>query len=324
MKIVFGIINGWLAAMLLAFAPIASAQNWPIHPIHMVVPFAPGGGTDILARLIGQKLSTALGQQIIIENKPGGSSIIGSQTVERAAPDGYTLLMVDSTFMINPGLRPELPYNTLKDFAPVIHLASGPVILVVHPSVPAKNVRELIALAKAHPDTMFFGSGGNGASTHLAGELFNLAAGVKISHVPYKGTGEAFAAVLANQVPMTFTGISSARPAVEFGKLRALAVTGNQRSPALPDVPTFDEAGLHGVDSSTHWQVLAPARTPRSVILRLNSEIGKVLADPDIKARVLTLGYIVAGGSPEDLAALNKEQVAKWTKVIQSAHISIQ
>lgn len=324
MKIALGMMNSWLAAMLLAFAPIASAQSWPTNPIRMVVPFAPGGGTDILARLIAQKLSIGLGQQIIIENRPGGSSIIGSQTVERAAPDGYTLLMVDSTFMINPGLRSDLPYNTLKDFAPVIHLATAPVILVVHPSQPVKSARELIALAKAHPDTLFFGSGGNGASTHLAGELFNLAAGVKISHVPYKGTGEAFAAVLANQVPMTFTGISSARPAVEAAKLRALAVTGNQRSPALPDVPTFDEAGLHGVDSSTHWQVLAPARTPRSVILRLNSELVKVLADPDIKARVLKLGYVVAGGAPEDLATLNKQEVEKWTKVIQAAHISIQ
>lgn len=317
------LIKAWLAAMLLVFASIAPAQNWPARQIRVVVPFVPGGGTDILTRLIAPKLSAALGQQIIVENKPGGSSIIGSQIVAQAAPDGHTLLAVDSTFMINPGLRRDLPYDTLKDFAPVIHLATAPVILVVHPSLPVRNLRELIALAKAGPGTLFFGSGGIGASTHLAGELVNQAAGIRISHVPYKGTGESFAAVMANQVPMTFAGISSARQAVESGKLRALAVTGNQRAAALPDVPTFDEAGLHGVDS-THWQVLAPARTPRDVILRLNLEIGKVLADPEIKTRVLALGYVVAGGSPEDLAALNEEEVAKWAKVIQAAHITMQ
>lgn len=324
MKAVSGLMGAWLAALLLVFAPAVSAQDWPVKPIRLIVPFAPGGGTDILARLMVPKLSALLGQQIIVENRPGAASIIGTQMVAQAAPDGYTLMMVDSSFIINPGLRPDLPYDTLKDLAPVIHLATGPVILVAHPSLAAKTVRELIAQAKAQPNSLFYGSGGNGASTHLAGELFNLAAGTKISHVPYKGTGEAFAAVLANQVPLTFTGISSARPAVESGKLRALAVTGASRNPALPDVPTFDEAGLAGVDSSTHWQMLAPAGTPRSVVMRLNTEVNKVLKDPEIEQRVVGLGYVVAGGTPDELAALNKEEVAKWTKVIQAAHISIQ
>jgi tripartite-type tricarboxylate transporter receptor subunit TctC len=244
--------------------------------------------------------------------------------VAHANPDGYALLMVDSTFLINPGLRNDLPYNSLKDFAPVIHLATGPVILIAHPSLKANTVSELIALAKAHPGSLFFGSGGNGASTHLAGALFNLAAETDITHVPYKGTGEALGAVLANQVPLTFTGISSARPGVMAGQLKALALTGNARNAAMPNVPTFDEAGLHGVDSSTHWQMLTTAGTPRAVVLRLNTEINKILADPEIQRRVAGLGYITAGGTPEDLGSLIQSEVAKWTKVIQAAHISIQ
>lgn len=300
------------------------AQEWPARPIRLIVPFAPGGGTDILARLIAPKLAESLGQQIVVDNKPGAASIIGTQMAAKADPDGYTALMVDSSFIINPGLRKDLPYDSLKDLTPVVHLATGPVILVAHPSLPANTVGELIAQAKAEPDRLFYGSGGNGASTHLAGELFNLAAGTKIAHVPYKGSGESFAAVLANQVPLTFAGISSARPAIDAGKLKALAVTGTARNPAVPDVPTFDEAGLAGVDSSTHWQMLVPAGTPPEAIARLNTEINKVMQDPEIRERVAGLGYVPAGGSPQDLAALNDKEIAKWTKVIQAAGISIE
>lgn len=324
MKIRFPKFCSGLFAAFLFFSSLASAQDWPSQPIRLVVPFAPGGGTDILARLMAPKLSALLGQQIVVENKPGGSSIIGTQLVAQSAPNGYTILMVDSTFMINPGLRPNMPYDSVKSFDPVIHLAAGPVILVANPSLQAKNLQELIAMAKAKPGSLFYGSGGNGASTHLAGELFNLAAGVKISHIPYKGTGEAFAAVISNQVPLTFTGISSARPAIEGGRLRALAVTGAHRNAALPDVPTFTEAGVPGVDSSTHWQILAPKGTPRNAVLRLNKDFNIVLADPDIKKRVAALGYEPIGGTPEDLAALDKKEIAKWTEVIKAAHISIQ
>jgi tripartite-type tricarboxylate transporter receptor subunit TctC len=319
-----GLMCAWLAAITLFSSPIVSAETWPSKPIRLIVPFAPGGGTDILARLIVPKLSTALGTQIVVENKPGAASITGTQMVARATPDGYTLVMVDSTFMINPGLRNDLPYDSLKDLAPVIHLATGPVILVAHPSLAANTVRELIAQAKAHPGALFYGSGGNGASTHLAGALFNLAAGTDITHVPYKGTGEALGAVLANQVPLTFTGISSARPGVEAGKLKALAVTGSARNSALPNVPTFDEAGLRGVDSSTHWQLLTTAGTPQAVVMRLNTEINKILFDPEVQKRVVGLGYITAGGTPDELGTLINAEVKKWTKVIQAAHISIQ
>jgi tripartite-type tricarboxylate transporter receptor subunit TctC len=320
---------GRLIASTLALAGLAAtvpahAQTWPTRPIRLIVPFAPGGGTDILARLMAPKLGSLLGQQIIVENKPGAASMIGTQMAAQAQPDGYTWVMVDSTFQINPGLRSDLPYDSLKDLAPVIHLASGPVILVSNPALPVKTVRELIDLARKDPDKLFYGSGGNGASTHLAGELFNLAAGTRIGHVPYKGTGEAFAAVLANQVPLTFTGISSARPAVEAGKLRGLAVTGDKRNPALPEVPTFDEAGLHGVDSSTQWQLLTTAGTPVAVIDKINATVNQVLKDPDIQQRVAGLGYVVEGGTPADLMALNKEEIAKWTKVIKAANITLQ
>lgn len=318
----------WLKASILAFictaiAPIAMAEDWPARPIRIMVPFAPGGGTDILARLMAPKLGEALGKQIIIENKPGAASVLGTQLVYQAPPDGYTFLMVDSSFVINPGLR-SLPYDSLTGFEPVIHLATAPVILVAHPSLKDNTVRDLVADAKSRPGALFYGSGGNGASTHLAGELFNVAAHTKITHVPYKGTGEAFSAVLANQVPLTFTGISSAKPAIESGKLKALAVTGDKRNEALPNVPTFQEAGLPGVDSSTHWEMLAPAHTPAAIVQRMNAEVNKVLRDPEIRKRVAALGYDAAGGTPEDLAALNKAEIAKWTEVIKTAHISIQ
>jgi tripartite-type tricarboxylate transporter receptor subunit TctC len=323
------ITRRWLTAALLAsicagIAPAAMADDWPAKPIRIVVPFAPGGGTDILARLMAPKLGEALGKQLIIENKPGAASVLGTQIAYQAPPDGYTFLMVDSSFMINPGLRSNLPYDSLKGFEPVIHLATAPVILVAHPSLKDDSVRDLIADAKAHPGALFYGSGGNGASTHLAGELFNVAAGTKISHVPYKGTGEAFSAVLGNQVPLTFTGISSAKPAIETGKLKALAVTGDKRNDALPNVPTFQEAGLPGVDSSTHWQLLAPAHTPAAIVERMNAEVNKVLRDPEIRKRIAALGYDAAGGTPQDLAALNKAEIAKWTQVIKTAHITVQ
>jgi tripartite-type tricarboxylate transporter receptor subunit TctC len=216
----------------------------------LVIPFAPGGGTDILARVIAPKLSEVLGQQVVVENKPGASSIIGSQIVVQAAPDGYTLMMVDSSIYVNPGLRTSLPYNTLKDLTPIVHMAVAPVILVVHPSVPAQTLAELIALGKAKPESLLYGSGGNGSSPHMAGELFNIASGVPITHVPYKGTGEALSSVLAGQVPLTYSGISSVRQAVEAGRLRALALTGTKRNAALPNVPTFAESGLPSVDAS--------------------------------------------------------------------------
>ncbi len=299
------------------------AQSWPTKPIRVVVPFAPGGGTDILARVLAPRLSELLGQPIVIDNKPGASSIIGSQIVAQAPADGYTLLMVDSSILVNPGLRSNLPYDTLKAFTPISHLAVGPVILVVNPSVPAQNLSELVKLAKAKPGELFYGSGGNGASTHLAGELFKMAANINIGHAPFKGTGEAMAAVMGGQVPMTFTGISSAKQPVAAGRLRALALTGERRHPAMPNVPTFAEAGLKGVDASSHWGLLGPANLPAAIVNQLSAAVNKALAESAIQVRVAGLGFDVKGGLPSDHLKLMEVEIEKWRKVIQTAGIKV-
>lgn len=323
MKLKYLLMNGSLAILSALMSSPSFAQQFPDKPIRLVVPFVPGGGSDVLARIMVPRLSELLGQQFIVDNKPGGSSIIGSQIVTQSAPDGYTLLLVDSSLMVNPGLRSNLPYDTIKDFTPIIHLASGPVIMVIHPSVPAKNLAELIKIAKEKPDTLFYGSGGNGASTHLAGEMFNLAAGVKIAHVPFKGTGEAVSATVGGQIPITFTGISSARAHVESGRLRALAVTGKQRNAALPDIPTFTQAGVTGVDSSSQWGVLGPARLPDSVVKRLNEAFNQVLKEPAVLERIAGLGYLAEGGTPQAFTGLIGVEISKWKHVIDSAGISI-
>jgi tripartite-type tricarboxylate transporter receptor subunit TctC len=311
-----------LVTTLAAFVPLA-AHAWPDRPIKLVVPYGPGGGTDILARILIPQLNEALGQQVVVDNKAGGSSIIGTQYVANAKPDGYTLLMVDSALMVNPSLR-TLPYDTQKDFTSIIHLASGPVILVANPSLKANTVQELVALAKKEPGKMFYGSGGNGASTHLAGELFKIEAGVNIDHIPYKGSGGAMAAVIADTVPITFTGISSARSPVEAGRLKALAVPGQARNAAMPNVPTFAESGLPGVEASSQWGVLGPAGLPPAVINKINQAFNKVLRDPSVIEKVIGLGYTTAGGTPADYANLTNSEIAKWKKVVDTAGIKIQ
>ena len=317
----FTALRAGLALLLLFSTALTQAQNWPTRSIRLVIPFAPGGGTDILARVIAPKLSEVLGQQVVVENKPGASSIIGSQIVVQAAPDGYTVMMVDSLIYVNPGLRTELPYNTMKDLTPVVHMAVAPVILVVHPSVQAQTLAELIALGKAKPESLLYGSGGNGSSPHMAGELFNIASGVPITHVPYKGTGEALSAVLAGQVPLTYSGISSVRQAVEAGRLRALALTGAQRNAALPNVPTFAESGLPSVDCSSHWGLLGPAGMAPDVVAKFNTAVNQVLADVAIKERIAALGYDVAGGPPEAYTKLLNTEIEKWRQVIKTAGI---
>jgi len=317
----FTALRAGLALLLLFSTALTQAQTWPTRSIRLVIPFAPGGGTDILARVIAPKLSEVLGQQVVVENKPGASSIIGSQIVVQAAPDGYTVMMVDSSIYVNPGLRTELPYNTMKDLTPLVHMAVAPVILVVHPSVQAQTLAELIALGKAKPESLLYGSGGNGSSPHMAGELFNIASGVAITHVPYKGTGEALSAVLAGQVPLTYSGISSVRQAVEAGQLRALALTGAQRNAALPNVPTFAESGLPTVDCSSHWGMLGPAGMAPEIVAKFNTAVNQVLADVAIKERIAALGYDVAGGPPEAYTKLLNTEIEKWRQVIKTAGI---
>jgi tripartite-type tricarboxylate transporter receptor subunit TctC len=317
-----------LLAATLALGPglggNAQAQSFPAKSIRVVVPYAPGGGTDILLRTIAGAVSESLGQQLVIDNRPGGATVGGTDVVAKAPADGYTLLAADSTFLTNPGLLKNLPYQTTRDFTGVTMMAKAPVILLVHPSVPARNIGELMALAKAKPGVLNYASGGNGASTHLAGELLKQAAGVNIVHVPYKGTGPAMNDLVAGQVQMSFSGISSARQYVESGQLRAMALTGGKRNPAMPDVPTFDEAGLRGVDAETYWGLYAPAATPPEVLKILSAHFAKVLKSPQLASRLADLGYEPIGDTPQECTAEMKQMIAGWTAVIEKAGIRIE
>jgi len=304
---------------------LAGAQTFPDKPVRIVVPYAPGGGTDNLVRVIAPTVGAALGQQLIIENRPGGASLIGTELVAKAAPDGYTLLATDLAFLVNPGLfKAKMPFDTLKSFSGVTMLATAPVILVVHPSVRANNLAELLALARARPGSLDYASGGYGASTHLAGELMKLAAKVFIVHIPYKGTGPAMADLLAGQVHMQFAGISSARSHVEAGKLRAIAVTGKQRNPAMPRVPTFEESGLSGVDADTYWGLYSPVGVPPAVLATLNKAFVAAVRSPAHAERLAGLGFIPIGNPVQEHTQQMRAMIARWTDVIQKAGIKTE
>jgi tripartite-type tricarboxylate transporter receptor subunit TctC len=310
-------------APALAGAGSARAQTYPTRPIHLVVPFGAGGGTDNLARIAEPFVSRALGQPIIIENRAGGGSVIGMEVVARSAPDGYTLVMTDTSIAVNPSLRP-LPYDTLKDFEPVSLLATAPVILMANPKVPARTLQEFVALAKAQPGKLNYASGGNGASTHLGGELLKLVAGIDIVHVPYRGTGPAMNDLVGGHVDVMFSGISSAKPFMDAGTLRAYAVTGETRNAAVPDVPTFAEAGLGGVTASTYWGVLAPKGTPKDIVEKVNAAFAQAMKDPAIAARIGELGYLPIAGGPSDYAENLRGEIEKWGKVVRSANIKVE
>jgi tripartite-type tricarboxylate transporter receptor subunit TctC len=299
------------------------AQSYPARPIRLVVPFGAGGGTDNLARIVEPLVSKTLGQPMVIENRPGGGSVIGMDQVAKATPDGYMLVMTDTSIAVNPSLKP-LPYDTLKDFEPVSLLASAPVILMAHPKVPAKTLQEFVALAKAQPGKFNYASGGNGASTHLGGELLKLVAGIDVVHVPYKGTGPAMNDLVGGHVDVMFSGISSARSFMDAGTLRALAVTGETRNAATPDVPTFAEAGLPGVTASTYWGVLAPKGTPKDIIEKVNAAFAQAMKDPAVVARVGELGYLPIAGGPADYAENLRVEIEKWGKVVRAANIKAE
>jgi len=314
-----------IAFLLAGACGFAGAQTFPDKPVRVVLPYAPGGGTDNLVRVIAPSVGAALGQQLIIENRPGGASLIGTEVVAKAAPDGYTVLATDLAFLVNPGLfKAKMPFDTLKAFTGVTMMASAPVILVTHPSVPAKNLAELLALARAKPGSLDYASGGFGASTHLAGELMKQAAKVFIVHIPYKGTGPAMADLLAGQVHMQFAGISSARSHVEAGKLRAIAVTGKQRNPAMPTVPTFDESGLPGVDADTYWGLYAPAGVPPAAIATLNKAFTAALRSPAHAERLAALGFLPIANSAQEHNQQFRAMIARWTEVIDKAKIRIE
>jgi tripartite-type tricarboxylate transporter receptor subunit TctC len=264
-----------------------------------------------------------LGQQLVIDNRAGGGSTIGSELAAKAPPDGYTVLMVDTSFTTNPSLYSKLPYDSTRDFAPVSLLAAAPVILIVHPSVPVKTVKEFVALAKAKPGQLNFASGGPGSSTHLGGELLKSVANIDLVHIPYKGTGPAVADVLGGQVVMMFAGISSVKQHVAVGRLRAIAVTGEKRALAMPDVPTFVESGLSGVDSGTYWGCLAPAATPKEFVNKISSTLASVLKMPDITQRLIDLGFDPLGGTADQFAANIKSETDKWARVIRNARVKL-
>ncbi len=308
---------------MLCVGPAAFAQSWPARPIRLVVPFGAGGGTDNLARIIEPLVSKGLGQPLVIENRPGGGSVIGMDAVAKAAPDGYTLVMTDTSIAVNPSLKP-LPYDSIKDFEPVSLLATAPVILVAHPSLPAKTLQEFVALAKQQPGKFNYASGGIGASTHLGGELLKFVAGIDVAHVPYKGTGPAMNDLIGGHVHVMFSGISSARPHMDSGALRALAVTGEARNAATPDVPTFAEAGLPGVTASTYWGILAPKGTPKDIVERVSAEFAKAVRDAEVVARIAQLGYLPIAGGPSDYAANIKSEIEKWAPVVKNANIKAE
>ena len=310
-----------VAAIGLAlFAPLAGAQAWPTKPIKWVVPFAPGGTTDILARTVGEKLALAVGQPVIIENKPGAGGGVGAEFVAKAAPDGYTIMGgTISTHAINASLYKNLPYDPVKDFAPIVLLARVPNMLVVNPDVPAKNVAELIVLLKANPGKYTFASSGNGTSQHLSGELFKSMSGTDMQHIPYKGSPPALQDVMGGQVTMTFDNITTAWTLAKSGKLRALAVTTASRSAIAPDVPTLAESGLPGFEVGSWQGVFAPAGTPPEIVKRLNAEIVRILGLPDVKEKLAGLGAELVGNTPEEFAALVKVEVVKWADVVRKS-----
>ena len=317
------IIRALLAAAMAWLALNASAQGaatYPTKPIKIVVPFPPGGATDILARAIGAELQKAFGQTVLIENKAGAGGNPGADMVAKSPPDGYTLVMATvGTHGINMSLYSKMPYDAVKDFEPITLVAGVPNLLVVHPSVAAKNVAELTALAKAQPGKLNVASSGNGTSIHMAAELYKVMAGVDILHVPYKGSSFAVTDLLGGQVQLMFDNMPSALPHVKAGKLRALAVTSPKRSSALPDIPTMDEEGLKGFDATSWFGLLAPAGTPKDIIAKLNAAAVKALATPEMRERLASQGAEAVGNTPEQFGAFIKAEIEKWAKIVKAS-----
>jgi len=310
-------------AALLAFSPLApaQAQTWPDKPIKLIVSFAPGGVHDTLARVLQPRLTEALGQPIVIENRPGAGGNIAAEAVAKSEPDGYTFLVASEAIATNEYLYRSIAYDPYKDLAPVAKLADYPMALIAHPSVPANNVKELVALAKARPGSLSYGSAGIGASGHLAGELFNSVEGVNIVHVPYKGGAPALADLVAGRIQVMFLSVSLSAPQLKQGRIKVLAVTGDKRSDKLPDVPTTAEQGFPDVQALLFSSLLAPAATPAAVIRRMNSEVVKALRAPEVVARLTDLGAVPAPSSPEQFARILKRDGERWGKLIRERNI---
>jgi tripartite-type tricarboxylate transporter receptor subunit TctC len=297
----------------------AQAQSYPTRPVRIVAASAPGGGSDILARLIAQKLTEEFKQQVLVENRAGASGIIGTEFVAKAPADGYTLLLIQPSLTINPSIFPKLPYDAIRDFAPITNVVDAGQILTLHPSVPAQTVKDLIALARARPGHLTIGSPGAGTSPHLAGDLFQQMAGVKMQRIIYKGVAPALIGLISGEVAAVFSTVLSAMPHVKSGKARALGVTTVNRLALLPEVPTISESGLPGYESSQWFGILAPAGTPRPVIDRLHEAITRASRSPDVKEKLAAMGVELLNSTPEQFAATIKEETARWARVIKAA-----
>lgn len=313
----YGLIFLLLSAALSPATGIA--QTYPTKSIRLIIPYPPGGGTDIIGRTVAQKLSEAFSQQVMVDNRGGAGGTIGTDIVAKSGADGYTLLMVPTSHVINPSIYPSLPYDTVKDFAPIALAASATIVLVSHPSVPVKSVKELIAFAKARPGQLNFGSAGNGTVFHLTGELFKRQAGIDLVHVPFKGGGPTVAAVAGGQITLSFETMLALFPHIQAHRVRALAVTGAKRSSVMPELPTIAESGFPTIVAENWYGFYAPAGTPKPVIDKLNTEIVKILKQPDVKTRFQGLGTEVMGSTPEELGAYVGREMAKWSKTAKEA-----
>ena len=312
------------AALCAASLGAVHAQSYPNKPVKLIVPSAPGGFSDVVARILGQRLSIAMGQQFVIENKAGAGSIIGTDFVAKSAPDGYTLVLISSNHVINPWIYKSIPYDPLKNFVAVAKLVDSPYVLLVNPKVPARNVQEFVALAKAAPNTIHYASSGNGSAQHLMGGLFASMTGAPIKHVPYKGSGGAANDLVAGIVESSFAGVPNALAQVPQGRLKALAVTTSKRIPQLPDVPTLQEAGVPGYEASVWLALLAPAGTPRDIVAKLNTEINRLMSSPDTRKAMFDAGVEVSTSTPEALTDYMALELVRWGKVVKEAGVKLE
>lgn len=310
-----------IATAAFAVAGAQAQQHWPDKPIRFVVPYPPGGGTDVIARIVQERFQATLGQPVIIENRGGAAGSLGTDVVAKAPSDGYTVLFTLSSHTINPSIYPKLPFNTVKDFEPVGTVASLPQILVANLQLPVANVAELIALAKAKPDSLSFASVGNGSPGHLAGELFKLRTGTKMTHIPYRGGGPAVTDVMGGQVPLLWVSIPAAAQFVKAGKLKALAVSTTKRSAAFPDVPTMQEAGVADFEVDSWYAMFVPAKTPKPIIEKLNAALNAIVREPEIRDRLLAQGSEGVGGTPQALGKVVDAELVKWAKLAKDANI---
>lgn len=308
----------FITLALAAFCGAATAQNYPAKPVRMVVGYPPGGPTDLIARIVSQKLSESWGQQVIVDNRPGASGMIGAELTVRAAPDGYTLLMVPVTYAVTPSLYPKMSYDAAKDLAPVAQVAAAPFILVVHPTLPVKTVKDLIALARSRPAQLNYASASTGGMPHLAGELFNTMTGVKMIHIPYKGAAPATTDLLAGQVQLMFNNMLSAMPQVKNGRLRAIAVTSSKRSAAVPELPAIAET-VPGYEASGWYAALGPAAMPRELIAKINNDMNRIMKMPDVMQRLAGDGVEAVGTTPEQFGTYLRAEISKWGKVVQAS-----